>query len=95
MRITRNRAIAAATAAAIALGSIAATPAAASPYRHHRGAGGAAVLGAVAGLFGTIAAFAPHDHYVRHYGYGPYYEPYAVPPPPPAPYGYYGYPYRY
>jgi len=94
MRLTRHRAIAAATAAAIALTSIAVTPAAANPY-HHRGAGGAAVLGAVAGLFGTIAAIAAHDHYVRHYGYGPYYGPYA-PPPPPGPYGYYhGYPYRY
>ncbi len=91
MRITRNRAIAAAAAAAIAFTSMAVTPVAASPYRHH-GAGGAAVLGAVAGLFGTIAAIAAHDHYVRHYGYGPYYGPYA--PPPPAPYGY-GHPYRY
>jgi hypothetical protein len=94
MRITRNRAIAAATAAAIALTSMAVTPAAASPYRSHRGPGGAAVLGAVAGLFGTIAAIAAHDHYARHYGYGPYYGPYA-PPPPPVPYGAYGYPYRY
>ena len=40
----------------------------------------------------TIAAIAAHDHYVRHCGYGPYYGPYA--PPPPAPYGY-GHPYRY
>ena len=57
MRITRPRAIAAATAAAIALTSMAVTPAAAAPYyRHyHRGAGNAAVLGAVAGLFGLIA----------------------------------------
>lgn len=92
MRITRNRAIAAATAAAIAFTSLAATPAAASPY-HHRGAGNAIVLGAVAGLFGTIAALAARDHYARHYGYGPHYGPYA--PPPPARYGYYGYPYRY
>jgi hypothetical protein len=77
MRIIRNRAIAAAAAATIALTSMAITPAAASPYRRHGGAGGAAVLGAVAGLFGTIAAIAAHDHYVRHYGYGPYYGPYA------------------
>ena len=95
MRTTRNRVIAAAAAAAIALTSMAATPAAASPYRYHRGPGNAAVLGAVAGVFGTIAALAAHDHYVRHYGYAPYYYgPYA-PPPPPAPYGYYGYPYPY
>ena len=85
MRITRNRAIAAATAAAIALTSVAVTPASARPYYgHHRGPGGAIVLGAVAGLFGTIAALAARDRYERHYGYGPYYAP------PPAPYGYYG-----
>jgi hypothetical protein len=86
MRITRNRAIAAATAAAIALTSLAATPASARPYYHHRGIGGAAVLGAVAGLFGTIATLAARDHYERQYGYG--YGPYYAPPP--APYGYYG-----
>jgi hypothetical protein len=88
MRITRNRAIAAATAAAIALTAVAVTPASARPYRHHhRGAGNAAVLGAVAGLFGTIATLAARDRYERHYGYG--YAPYYAPPPP-APYGYYG-----
>jgi len=80
MRITRNRAI---VAAAIALTSTAAvTPASARPYYHHRGVGGAAVLGAVAGLFGTIATLAARDHYERHYGYG-----YGYAPPP---YGYYG-----
>jgi hypothetical protein len=84
MRITRHRAIAAATAAAIALTSLAVTPASARPYYHHRGVGGAAVLGAVAGVFGTIAALAARDRYERHYAYGPYYAP------PPAPYGYYG-----
>jgi hypothetical protein len=94
MRITRNRAIAAATAAAIALTSMVVTPAAANPYHYHRGPGGAEVLGAVAGLFGTIAAIAAHDHYVRRYGYGPCDGPYA-PPPPPVPYGYYGHPYHY
>ena len=83
MRITRHRAIAAATAAAIAISSLAISPASARPY-HHRSAGGAAVLGAVAGVFGTIAALAARDRYERHYGYGPYYAP------PPAPYGYYG-----
>jgi hypothetical protein len=92
MRITRHRAIAAATAAAIALSSMAITPASADPYRHyHRGAGNAAVLGAVAGVFGLIATLAARRHYERDYGYGAY-------APPPAPYGYYGGPrpyYRY
>jgi hypothetical protein len=41
------------------------------------------VLGAVAGVFGTIAALAARDRYERHYGYGPYYAP-------PPQYGYYG-----
>src|SRR5438445_9889681 len=59
MRISRHRAIAAATAAAIALSSLAITPATANPYGHyHRGGGNAAVLGAVAGVFGAIALLA-------------------------------------
>ena len=91
MRITRHRAIAAATAAAIALSSLAITPASAGSYRHsHRGAGNAAMLGAVAGMFGLIATLAARKHHERQYGYG--YGPYA---PPPAPYGYYGGPRQY
>jgi hypothetical protein len=89
MRITRNRAIAVATAAAIALTSmVAVTPASARPYYRHGGIGGAVVLGAVAGLFGTIATLAARDHYERQYGYGAY-GPYYAPPPPA--YGYYPY----
>ena len=89
MRITRHRAIAAATAAAIALTSMAITPASAGPYRHYnRGAGNAAVLGAVAGVFGLIATLAARKHYEHQYGYGGY-------APAPAPYGYYGGPRPY
>jgi len=91
MRITRHRAIAAATAAAIALTAMTITPASARPYHHYgRGAGNAAVLGAVAGVFGLIATLAARKQYEREYGYGGYGQP--------APYGYYGAPrpyYRY
>jgi hypothetical protein len=63
MFTTRHRAIAAATAAAIALSSMAITPAAAGPYRYsHRGGGNAAVLGAMAGVFGAIALLAARSH---------------------------------
>jgi hypothetical protein len=86
MRVSRHRAIAAATAAAIALTSLSITPASARPY-YHRGAGNAAVLGAVAAVFGTIAVLAARHHYEQRYGYGCGDPAYASPPPP---YGYYG-----
>jgi hypothetical protein len=88
MRISRHRAIAAATAAAIALSSLAITPATARPYGHYYRGGNAAVLGAVAGVFGAIALLAARRHQERHYGYG-YGDPAYAPPPPP--YGAYGY----
>ena len=73
MRITRHRAIAAATAAAIALSSLASLRRSAGPYRHyHRGGGNAAVLGAVAGVFGLSRRWRRGDHYERQYGYGGY-----------------------
>jgi hypothetical protein len=96
MRITRHRAIAAATAAAIALTAMTITPASARPYHHGRSAGNAAVLGAVAGVFGIIATLAARKQYEREYGYG--YGGYGAYGPRPAPYGYYGAPrpyYRY
>jgi hypothetical protein len=40
-----------------------------------------AVLGAVAGLFGTIAVMAARDRYERRYRYGYYGNPYYGPPP--------------
>ena len=84
--------MAAATAAAIALSSMGITPAGAGQYRHHhRGSGDAAVLGAVAGVFGLIATLAARNHYEREYRHGGY-GAYA---PPPAPYGYYGRPRPY
>jgi hypothetical protein len=107
MRNKFNRAIAAATLAAIAMTSVGVGAATAAPVtkqqtvaagstdfsarkrRYNRGAD-RAVLGAVVGLFGTIATLAARDRYERHYGYygRPYYAPYGYGPP--APYGYYG-----
>jgi len=67
---------------------------ASSRRRHYRGGhGNRAALGAVLGIFGTIAAIAAADaardryHYGQPYGYAPY--------APPAPYGYYGGPRHY
>jgi hypothetical protein len=105
MRIRSHRAVA---AAAIALTSVAFTPAVAAPASkpqsvaapqstdfssqrrmvRHRAAD-RAVLGAVAGLFGTIAVLAARDRYERPYGYGYYGGPYyARPYYGPAPYAY-------
>lgn len=113
MRSKINHAIAAATAALIAVTAIAVTPAgaAASPrkqmqtaqdgvtdvsarrYRH----GNAAVVGAAAAIFGTIASIAAANAYrdrYPSYGYGPYYGPYYGPryyhPYAYGPYPYYG-----
>jgi hypothetical protein len=113
MTTKSNRAIAAATAAAIALTSLSVVPAMAAPASDHRAVtaardtdfsaarrrftrGDRMFLGAVAGVFGTVATLAARDRYYRHYGYGPYYGGYGpYYGPPPAPYGYYGGPYRY
>jgi hypothetical protein len=83
MRINTRRFAAAAIAGILALSAIGLTPAEA--HRWYRG--DAAVLGAVAGLFGTIAVLAARDQYRDYYGcygcYGPYYgysRPYAYAP---------------
>jgi hypothetical protein len=79
MRVSRMIAVTAVTA--LAFTSVAVTPASAHHWHHGR----AAVLGAVLGLFGTVAAIAAADRYnddYYAYGYGgPYYY---------VPYGYYG-----
>ncbi len=86
MRIMTNRAIAAATAVALGLTAIATTPASAAP--RHYGHGNAAVIGAAAAIFGTIASIAAANAYrdSHPYGYAPYYGP-------PGPYAYQPYPY--
>ena len=70
-------------AAAVLVGSIGTGPAEARS-RHHSRANAAAV-GAVIGLFGTIATLAARDSYRDryYYGGGPYYygAPYAYYPP--------------
>jgi len=81
-----HRAIAAASAASIALTAIGLTPAAAQPLAtevSYRNDGGAAALGAFAAIAGTIAMIAASHHdrapVYQGYGYGyapaPYYAP--------------------
>jgi hypothetical protein len=111
MRSKSTRAVAVATAAIMGLSAIAVTPAGAAPVRQkqmqsaqadttdisarRRHRGNAAVVGAAAAIFGTIAtiaaANAARDQYRSHYGYRPYYGGYA--PYAYAPYGYEPYPY--
>ncbi len=63
--------IAAALATAVVIGSVGINTAEARPRHYHRG--NAAAVGAVIGLFGTIAALAAADSYRdRYYGGGPY-----------------------
>ena len=82
MRTTLRRIAGAALAGILAFGAAGLTPAEA--HRWH--GGDAAVLGAVAGLFGTIAVLAARDRYRDYYDcYGCYGGPY---------YGYSG-PYAY
>jgi hypothetical protein len=89
MRTTIRRFAVAALAGVIAFSAIGLTPAEAR--RWHRG--DAAVLGAVAGIFGTIAVLAARDRYRDDYygcyrcGGGYYAAPYAYAPR----YGYRGY----
>ena len=70
--------IAAALATAVVLGSIGINPAEARPRHYHRG--NAAAVGAVIGLFGTIAAIAAADSYRERYYNGGYYGSYAYGP---------------
>lgn len=104
MNIKTSRVAAAMLTAALALTSLNIVPAkAAGPSpaaqgnagtvemsaRRHWRHGNAAVLGAVAGLFGTIAVLAANDRYQDGYYYGsPYYGPYGYGGPYYAPYRY-------
>lgn len=74
-----KRSIAAALAAAVVLSSIGINSAEARTRHYHRG--NAAAVGAVLGVFGTIAALAAADSYRDSYYYGsPYPGPYAYGP---------------
>jgi hypothetical protein len=103
MNLKTSRVVAAALAGALALTSLDIVPAkAAGPSqtaqsnsgtvemsaRRHWHRGNAAVLGAVAGLFGTIAVLAANDRYRDDYYGAPYYGPYGYGGPYYAPYRY-------
>jgi hypothetical protein len=81
--------IAAALAAAVVLSTISFNAAEARPRHYNRG--NAAAVGAIVGLFGTVAALAAADSYRDryYYGGGPYYGAYG------PGYGYYGGPRYY
>jgi len=85
----RNRAIAAVTAAAIALTTVAITPANAG-YRRNHAAGNAAAASIMLGIIGAVGAYAAAREYrkAQEYRYGNGY--YGG-----GPYGYYGGPRRY
>jgi hypothetical protein len=91
MHTSVRRSLAAALTGALALSTISLAPAEAAgsgvgakqdtitlSARRHHSPGGAIVLGAVAGLFGTIAALAARDRYYDDY-YGPYPYYYSAP----------------
>ena len=84
----RNRAIAAVTAAAIALTTVAITPANAGGYRRNYAAGNAAAASIMLGIIGAVGAYAAAREYRKAQEYRYYDEPYR-------PYGYYGGPHRY
>lgn len=65
--------ITAALATAVVIGSVGINSAEARPRHYHRG--NAAAVGAVIGLFGTIAAIAAADSYRERYYDGGYYGP--------------------
>ena len=83
MLSTRNRAIAAVTAAAIALTTAAVTPANAG-YRRNYAAGNAAAASVMLGIIGAVGAYAAAREYRKAQEYRYYNGPYG-----------YGGPYRY
>jgi hypothetical protein len=87
----RNRAIAAVTAAAIALTTAAVTPANAGPRYYPRGNGNAAAASIMLGIIGAVGAYAAAREYRKaqedRYYNGPYGGPYGYG----GPHRYYGY----